>query len=116
MVKSPKGLLRKNVGRKNQSKDISRIKIMRFLKSGPSNRNRINLSKGMSGMPHNAMTNILDEMCEWKWINKKQSEDVANVKMYSLADLGRTVLDKTDEIKFEEFFKLDFFQGIKSEF
>ena len=120
MVKNSTSRLKKERGRKNLSKDIVRMKIMIFLKSGSSNQNKISHeAKGISGQPWNTMKNILDEMCEWNWINKKQSEDVANVTMYSLSDVGQKVVDVIDEFevegKFEEFFKLDFFQGIKSE-
>ena len=51
------------------------------------------------------------------WIEKKASEESQNMTVYSLTDTGQTVGNQFIEVrnKFEEFFKLDCFQGFKSE-
>ena len=99
------------------TKDNTRIQIILFLKSHTvANQNKIkHEAKGLSTQQWNPMKNILDEMCEWKWIEKRASEESQNVTVYSLTNTGQTVADQFIEVrdKFDEFFKLDSFQGFK---
>jgi len=55
--------------------------------------------------------NILEELCEWGWIEKKQSEDAENVKVYSLLERGKKIaILLTDlEKSHQELWKLDSF-------
>ena len=55
--------------------------------------------------------NILDELCEWNWIEKKQSEDAENVKVYSLVEKGSKIAKLLTELESShtELWKLDSF-------
>ena len=101
------------------ARDNTRVQIMIFLKSHKvANQNKIkHEAKGLSTQNWNPMKNTLDEMCEWGWIEKRASEEAQNMTVYSLTDTGQTVADQFIEVrnKFEEFFKLDSFQGFKQE-
>ena len=48
---------------------------------------------------------------------KRASEESQNVTVYSLTNTGQTVADQFIEVrdKFDEFFKLDSFQGFRQE-
>ena len=54
-------------------------------------------------------------MCEWKWIEKKKSEDAANVTIYQLLEKGRKIAETIKELEknSEDFLKLDSFHGVK---
>ena len=100
-------------------KDNVRLKIILFLHANSrSSQNRmVSTNSGLSGQKWISMKNILDELCEWEWIEKKQSEDVANVTIYSLLENGQKIAEKIKDldINSKEFFKLDSFHGLKSE-
>ena len=100
-------------------RDNVRLKIILFLyANGRASQNKmLNTDSGLSGQKWVTMKNTLDELCEWGWIEKKQSEDVANVTMYSLLEDGKNTAKKIKDLENNapELFKLDSFSGIKSE-
>jgi len=57
------------------------------------------------------LANILEELCEWGWIEKKQSEDAENVKVYSLLEKGLKIAKLFTELEttHPELWKLDSF-------
>ena len=101
------------------ARDNTRIQIILFLRSNKvANQNKIrHEAKGLSTQQWTPMKNMLDEMCEWGWIEKRASEESQNMTVYSLTDTGIAVGKQLIEIrdKFEEFFKLDSFQGFRQE-
>ena len=100
-------------------RDNTRIQIILFLRSNKvANQNKIrHEAKGLSTQQWTPMKNMLDEMCDWGWIEKRASEESQNMTVYSLTDTGTAVGKQLIEIRdnFEEFFKLDSFQGFRQE-
>ena len=95
--------------------DNRRMKTLRILKSeGNKNQSQLMTTQGLTSTQWRNFGNILDEMVEWGWIEKKQSTDAKNVKMFSLTDRGHNVhkvfddLLKNDEL-YDELTKLDIF-------
>ena len=100
------------------NRDNVRLKIVMFLHSvSRSNQNRMtnDSQSGLRGQKWITLSNILDELCEWKWIEKKPSEDVANVTIYQLLEKGQKIAATIKELekKSEDFWKLDSFHGVK---
>ena len=95
--------------------DNRRMKTLRILKSeGNKNQSQLMTTQGLTSTQWRNFGNILDEMVEWGWVEKKQSTDAKNVKMFSLTDTGHNIhkvfddLLKNDEL-YDELTKLDIF-------
>jgi len=71
---------------------------------------------GLRGQKWISLTNTLDELCEWGWIEKKRSDEAANVTVYQLLEKGRKVALALKELQGgkNELLKLDSFHGINS--
>jgi len=98
-------------------KDNARLKIIMWLYSKKrSNQNQMmNKDSGLRGQKWIALSNVLDELCEWSWIEKIQSEDVANVKMYQLLEKGRKIAEDINKLRNDslELWKLDSLHDVK---
>jgi len=98
-------------------KDNVRLKVIMWLYSKKrSNQNRMmNEDSGLRGQKWIALSNVLDELCEWDWIEKIQSEDVANVKVYQLLDKGRNIAEVINKLQNDssELWKLDSLHDVK---
>lgn len=70
---------------------------------------------GLRGQKWVTLANVLDELCEWVWIEKKPSEDAANVTVYELLDKGRELAKTLMDVKNQnsELWKLDSFHDVK---
>jgi len=99
-------------------RDNVRLKIVMFLYSvSRSNQNKMtnDVQSGLRGQKWITLSNILDELCEWEWIEKKQSEDAANVTIYQLLETGQKIAAAIKELEnnSKDFWKLDSFHGVK---
>ena len=98
-------------------KDNVRLKIIMYLLSvGKTNQNRMMNDEraGLRGQKWISLANTLDELCEWGLIEKKKSDEAANVTVYQLLEKGRnlalTLKDSNNTNS--ELWKLDSFHGI----
>ena len=98
-------------------KDNVRLKVIMWLYSKKrSNQNKMmNEDSGLRGQKWIALSNVLDELCEWGWIEKSQSEDVANVKIYQLLEKGRKIAEVIHKLQNDssELWKLDSLHDVK---
>ena len=116
MVKIPKRPT--NQGKRYTNKDNVKLKIvMWFFSQGKSNQNSImkDSKSGISGQKWTELSNRLQELIDSGLIEKKQSEDVANVMMYSLTlrgqEFAQQIVDLED--KMPELWKLESFKNVK---
>ena len=116
MVKIPKRPT--NQGKKYTNKDNVKLKIvMWFYSQGKSNQNSMmkDSKSGIRGQKWVEMSNRLQELIDLGLIEKKQSEDVANVMMYSLTTRGqefaKQIIDLEEQIP--ELWKLESFKDVK---
>lgn len=102
-----------------QNKDNTRLKVIMWLSGvGKSNQNNMmneEHSPLKRGQKWVRLSNILDELVEWGWIEKKPSKDVKGVMMYELLDAGREIAKvvKSLEENSSVFKNLDCFDGVK---
>jgi len=99
----------------NIPKDNRRFQTLKILKSeGKMNQNQLMHKQGLTKSHWRNFANILGEMEGWGWLNKDQSTEAKNVKIFSLTNLGHSVHDavneplKNDEIR-EELMKFEMF-------
>ena len=104
--------------KKYSNKDNVRLKIILFLYSqGKSNAYAMikDSKSGITGQKWVDFTNRLDELVEWNLVEKKQSEDAANVKVYFLTTRGREIAELIINLeeKFPELWKFESFKDVK---
>ncbi len=100
------------------NKDNVRLKVIMWLYSqGKSNQYKMmkDSKSGIRGQKWVTLANVLDELNNWKWIEKKQSEDAANVKVFSLTEKGTNIAKAITELETNspELWKLDSFFEVK---
>lgn len=98
-------------------KDNVRLKVVTYLLSVPkANQNKMMNDEraGLRGQKWISLANTLNELCEWGWIEKKESDEAANVTVYQLLEKGRKVAFALKEMHDgnNELLKLDSFSGI----
>ena len=98
-------------------KDNTRLKIIMWLYSKKrSNQNQMmNKDSGLRGQSWVKLSNVLNELCEWGWIEKNQSEDVANVTVYQLLQKGMGIAEVINKLQNDssELWKLDSLHDVK---
>lgn len=104
--------------KKYSNKDNVRLKIILFLYSqGKSNAYAMtkDSKSNITGQKWLEFSNRLHELVEWNLVEKKQSEDAANVKVYSLTTRGREIAELilSLEEKFPELWKLESFKDVR---
>ena len=77
-----------------------------------------NCQAGLRGQKWISLSNVLEELCEWDWIEKKQSEDAANVIIYQLLDKGLEAVNSIKQLEENSspLKKLDTFHGVISDY
>jgi DNA-binding HxlR family transcriptional regulator len=99
-------------------RDNVRLKVIMYLfavKKSNQNRMMNDDKASLRGQKWVSLANVLDEMCEWSWIEKKASEDAANVYVYYLLERGKNLAGKLVELEKQdnELRKLDCFHDVK---
>ena len=107
-----------NQGKRYTNKDNVKLKIiMWFFSQGKSNQNSMmkDSKSGIRGQKWVEMSNRLQELIDSGLIEKKQSEDVANVMMYSLTTRGKEFAQQIVDLEdtMPELWKLESFKDVK---
>jgi len=101
------------------NKDNTRLKVIMWLRAvGKSNQNNMmtnEQSPFKRGQKWITLSNILNELHEWRWIEKKPSDEAKNVFVYKLLDKGKEIAELIENLQREDsvFRNLDCFDGVK---
>jgi len=100
------------------NRDNVRLKVLMFLQSvGKSNQNKMmnDGKSGLRGQKWITLENILNDLCERSWIEKKQSDEAARVIIYQLLDKGRKIVEDVTNLQNNnsDLLNLDSFYGVK---